>query len=80
MPWRGIPLGDARKVAEARDCAKVIVFGLSVDGRHYCVTSYGRTRQLCREASVVADRIADLVLSGALRLSAAEGYGEGESS
>jgi hypothetical protein len=59
-----IPIADAAKICKARGCAYVIVFGVREDGQRFHVTTYGKTKTLCKVAGSICDQMADAVLNG----------------
>lgn len=63
-----IPIGDARRISEDRKCPLVVIFGIEANGDRFTVTSYGATRALCRVAAQYADKIAEAVLSGKIKI------------
>lgn len=57
-------IADARKLCEELGARAVVLVVLDRDG--FAVTSYGETREECRQIAKLNDRIADGLASGAL--------------
>lgn len=61
-----IPIRTAETIADRYGCQAVIVFGLHDGGAHFCVTTYGQTKGLCRWAATLGEQIADKILDGTI--------------
>jgi hypothetical protein len=63
MPGK-IPIKDAEKIAKARDCSMVIVFGMHENENRFTVTTYGKSKALCRLAADIGSKISEGILGG----------------
>lgn len=61
-----IPIGDARAIAERRQCPLIIIFGLTEGGAEFQVTTYGMSKKLCRLAASLGEQFAQAILEGTL--------------
>lgn len=59
-----IPISAARAMGQKHDCPIVVVFAVEEGGEQYCVTTWGRTKQLCGWAAKVGEDIHQAVMRG----------------
>ena len=59
-----IPISDAKRISEARKLPIVIVFGLHADGHRISLSTWGKTKKLCKVAAGLADSIIQAVEMG----------------
>jgi len=67
-----IPIKDAENISDKRKCPVVIIFGLEETGNRFTVTTYGKTKKLCRYAGDLGKKIADKILNGEINPSQIE--------
>lgn len=58
-----IPIAAAERLSKADDLPMVIIFAIGGDGQ-FCVTTYGKTKALCRCAAAYGEQIAEAVMKG----------------
>lgn len=73
-----IPIKAAQSISDAHDQAMVVIFGVAQQGNRFCLTTYGKTKKLCKLAGSFADQIADLIHAGAIVPPATEPDAHGE--
>lgn len=61
---RKIPISAARKLSEQHRMPLVVIFGIAADQEHFCITTYGATKQLCKLAASYGEQMAQAVLHG----------------
>jgi hypothetical protein len=61
---RGIPIKAAEKLSEQYNCPIVIVYAVLDGGEQFCVTSYGKSKALCRHAADLGRKLAEAILDG----------------
>ncbi len=59
-----IPIKAAEDISKTYDCPVVIVFSIEGNGNTFGVTTYGRTKALCRHAADLGKKFSEAVLNG----------------
>lgn len=59
-----IPIADAATLSKKYDSAIVLIFAIDGSGDRFHLTTYGRTKKLCRHAASLSDQIANGILGG----------------
>jgi hypothetical protein len=67
-----IPIKDAEEISKRRGCPVVIIFGIDAIGDRFTVTTYGRSRKLCRHAADLGKKFSASVLNGTVTPAPAE--------
>jgi hypothetical protein len=58
-----IPISEAKKIAEKYGNACVVIFGLDDDAMKFNVTTYGKTKKLCRHAASFGEQISNKIFN-----------------
>lgn len=58
-----VPIKDAERISRERNCPVVIIFTLEGNGESFGVTTYGKTKALCRHAADLGKKISQKVFS-----------------
>lgn len=67
MAWNPAPVIAAlRDFGEKFDRPVVVTFSLDADGERFHITTYGKSKKLCKLAGAFGDQIAQLVLDGTI--------------
>lgn len=67
MAWNPTPeIASLRDFGEKFDRPVVVTFSLDPDGEHFHVTTYGKTRKLCKLAGSFGAQIAEAVRNGTI--------------
>lgn len=66
------PVKSVERIAEQYDCPAVIVFAPHDGGNQFFMTTYGKTKALCRHPADLGKKFADAVLNGTVAPAAAE--------
>ena len=59
-----IPIKAAAEISLKYACPVVIVFGISADGKTLQLTTYGKSKALCKHAAHLAEQIEKKIFSG----------------
>ncbi len=61
-----IPIKAAERISKAYECPVVIVFALEGKGDTFGVTTYGRSKALCRHAADLGKKFAEAIMNGTI--------------
>ncbi len=67
-----ITIKAAERLSEQYQCPVVIIFGIESGGDGFAVTTYGKSKALCRRAGDIGKKIADKILDRTIVPAAAE--------
>lgn len=73
MAWNPSPeIAALRDFSEKFDRPVVVAFSLTPDGNRFHVTTYGKTKQLCKLAGSFGDEIAKRIADGTIQAPSVE--------
>ncbi len=61
-----VPIKAAEHISDAYKCPVVIVWALEGNGSSFCVTTYGKTKALCRHAADIGRKISEAIMDGSI--------------
>ena len=65
MAWNSDPkIRELAPYAKKHGYAMVVVYAVHDGGEQFTVTTYGKTKQLCKAASIAGEQLFELVKSG----------------
>ena len=59
-----IPVSDAKRIGKDRSCPIIVIFAIEELGNRFTVTTYGRTKKLCKLAASFGEQFSTAVLNG----------------
>ncbi len=59
-----IPIKAAEQLAYDYDCPVIVVWALDGNGDAFCVTTYGKSKALCRHAADIGRKISQAIMGG----------------
>ena len=69
---RVVPIADARRIGEKRKCPVVVIWAIEDDTSRFTVTTWGKTKKLCRHAADLGKKLTDAILNSDVQPAASE--------